>query len=593
MGDAPARVGAADAAGAALDRFFETFYRQRPVTATFTGLHQHDGVLPDWSPAALGAQADELRALRRELEAAGRVADADVRTFPGDVDLALADAVLEIALAEHESGHFVHRNPSLWTGEAIFGVLSLVTRDFAPLAERLASAETRLAAIPAFLAQAAQTMVSAPLDWKMKARQDCDAAVPLFAQTLPAWVRDEVAQGRAPGIDAERWSRASVAASEAFTTFATWLTVPDVASAAAPSSWFGRGAPKGLADIGPTGESAPQLLMELLVRRGHGVTVPLPELLDEATAALAEARARLDEMTAPHGGWPAVQEQLAEAHPSPPQYLARFHEKWDACRAAADAHDLVTWPEAPLRYVPFPAHTRDAAPKLYYLHYRSPAPFDPFGTFDYVVAPLDGLTGEEVTARLRQWNDSVITLNHVVHHGAIGHHVQNHHAYQGASRVGRVAAVDAACRLSMFTAGSLAEGWACYVCDLMEEIDFLTPLEAIAQQHTRVRIAARAVADLQLHTGRASIPSVTWHYEDQAFMSRTAARGEAIRNSMYPGAAVMYWLGTREIHRLRAEIRRRQGAAFSMRRFHDRFLSYGAIPVALISKLMLAEEARS
>ena len=590
MGDAPARVGAADAAGAALDRFLETFYRQRPVTATFTGLHQHDGVLPDWSPAALGTQADELRALRRELEAAGRVPDADVRAFPGDVDLALADAALEIALAEHESGHFVHRNPSLWTGEAIFGVLSLVTRDFAPLAERLKSAEARLAAIPAFLAQAAQTMASSPLDWKMKARQDCDAAVPLFAQALPAWVRDEVAQGCAPGIDAERWSRVSVAASEAFTAFATWLAVPDMASAGIATSWFGRGKPKGLADIGPTGESAPQLLLELLVRRGHWVTTPLSELLDEATTALAEARVRLDEMAAPHGGWPAVQEQLADAHPTPPQYLARFHETWDACRAAAEAHELVTWPDAPLRYVPFPAHTRDAAPKLYYLHYRSPAPFDPVGVFDYVVAPLDGLTGEEVTARLRQWNDSVITLNHVVHHGAIGHHVQNHHAYRGASRIGRVAAVDAACRLSMFTGGSLAEGWACYVCDLMEEIGFLTPLDAIAQQHTRVRIAARAVADLRLHTGRASIPSITWHYEDQASMSRAAARGEAIRNSMYPGAAVMYWLGTREIHRLRAEIRRREGASFSMRRFHDRFLSYGAIPVAVIARLMLADE---
>ncbi len=194
MGDTPARVGAAGAAGAALDRVFETYYRQRPVTATFTGLHQHDGVLPDWSAAALGAQADELRALRRELEGAGRVSDADVRTFPDDVDLALADAALEIALAEHESGHFVHRNPSLWTGEAIFGVLSLVTRDFAPLAERLASAEARLGAIPAFLAQASQTMVSAPLDWKMKARQDCEAAGPLFAETLPAWVRDEAAR---------------------------------------------------------------------------------------------------------------------------------------------------------------------------------------------------------------------------------------------------------------------------------------------------------------------------------------------------------------------------------------------------------------
>ena len=97
-------------------------------------------------------------------------------------------------------------------------------------------------------------------------------------------------------------------------------------------------------------------------------------------------------------------------------------------------------------------------------------------------------------------------LNHVVHHGAIGHHVQNHHAYRGASRIGQVAAVDAASRIAMFSGGSLAEGWACYVCDLMEEIGFLTPLERIAQQHTRVRLAARAVADLSIHAGRMTVP---------------------------------------------------------------------------------------
>ncbi len=592
MGHAAARVGPPPTgAEAALDRFFEVFYRQRPVTATFTGLHAHDDRLPDWSPAGLTAQAEELRALRTALDAAGRVPDDAVTAFPGEVDLALADATAEIALAEHESGHVVHRNPTLWTGEAIFGVLSLVTRDFAPLAERLAHAEARLTAIPAFLAQAQQTMVAAPLDWKLKARQDCDAATRLFGETLPAWVRTEVADGRAPGVDGDRWSRVSAQAGQAFQTFATWLRVPDIASAGAKRSWFGGGAPKGLSDVGPSGESAPESLLSLLLRRGHWVTTPIPDLLAEAEAALAEARARLDTMAAPYGGWPAVQDLLAAEHPTAEGYLARFQEKWDACKATAERHDLVTWPEAPLRYLPFPAHTREAAPKLYYLHYRSPAPFDPVGIFDYVVAPLEGLTVDETTARLRQWNDSVITLNHVVHHGAIGHHVQNHHAYRGASRIGRVAAVDAACRISMFTGGSLAEGWACYVCDLMEEVGFLTPLESIAQQHTRLRIAARAIADLRMHTGRASIPAAAWHYEDQAFMSASAARGEAIRNSMYPGAAAMYWLGTREIHRLRAEIWRREGALFSMRRFHDRFLSYGAIPVALISRLMLADEA--
>ena len=176
-------------------------------------------------------------------------------------------------------------------------------------------------------------------------------------------------------------------------------------------------------------------------------------------------------------------------------------------------------------------------------------------------------------------NDSVIMLNHVVHHGAVGHHVQNHHAYRGASRIGQVAAVDAANRIAMFSGGRLAEGWACYVCDLMEEIGFLTPLERIAQQHTRVRIAARAVADLSIHTGRMTVPQAAWLYEDRGHMAQAAARAESVGTRCIPGTAVMYWLGTRGCTPASRDTAR-EGAAFSLRRFHDRVLSYGAIPVA-------------
>jgi uncharacterized protein (DUF885 family) len=74
-------------------------------------------------------------------------------------------------------------------------------------------------------------------------------------------------------------------------------------------------------------------------------------------------------------------------------------------------------------------------------------------------------------------------------------------------------------------------------------------------------------------------------------MPSAAARGEAVKNSMFPGAAVMYWLGTRDIHRLRAAMAQREGASFSLKRFHDGFLGHGAIPVALIARLMTGESA--
>ena len=105
----------------------------------------------------------------------------------------------------------------------------------------------------------------------------------------------------------------------------------------------------------------------------------------------------------------------------------------------------------------------------------------------------------------------------------------------------------------------------------------------MAQQQTRVRLAARAVADLSLHTGRLSVDEVATLYVTTAGMPAAAARAEAIKNSMFPGAAVMYWLGTDALHRLRRERERIEGAAFSRRQFHDRLLSFGSIPVPLLA----------
>jgi uncharacterized protein (DUF885 family) len=207
---------------------------------------------------------------------------------------------------------------------------------------------------------------------------------------------------------------------------------------------------------------------------------------------------------------------------------------------------------------------------------------------DYVVTPIDGAPPDEVERRLSANNDSTILLNHVVHHGGLGHHVQNAHAYQSRSRIGQVAAVDAANRIAMFSGGTVAEGWACYACDLAEDIGLLSPLERAAQQHTRIRLTARAVADLALHSGTMTLDDAAGFYESEGMMPAAAARAEAVKNSMFPGAAVMYWLGTRDIHRLRETVRAREGDTFTLRGFHDRFLSYGAIPVPLIARLMTA-----
>ena len=151
---------------------------------------------------------------------------------------------------------------------------------------------------------------------------------------------------------------------------------------------------------------------------------------------------------------------------------------------------------------------------------------------------------------------------------------------------GRIAAIDCASRIGMFAGGTMAEGWACYATDLMDETGFLSPFESIAEQHTRVRLLARMVVDIELHTRRMTLEDAIRFYQDRVGMSADAARAEAVKNSMFPGTAMMYWLGLTAIHDLRREMSARAGASFSRHRFHDELLSLGSIPVLLASNVM-------
>ena len=332
----------------------------------------------------------------------------------------------------------------------------------------------------------------------------------------------------------------------------------------------------------------------LYLRDGHFLTETADDIARYAEAELAEAESHLEAHAGDFGARTPEEAMagLSLLHPSAETYYARYQELWDEARAVAEEQGLVTWGKAPLRYVPRPAWARAAAPHLYFLFYRSPAAFNRPLVHHYLVTPVDPSLPE---AEQRRWlesnNDSALKLNHVVHHGGIGHHLQNERAFRAASRIGQVAAVDCASRIALFCGGTMAEGWACYATDLMSEAGFLTPLEEYAERHTRIRMCARAVVDVRLHQGRLSLDQAADYYRQHAGMPPDAARAEAVKNSLFPGAAVMYVMGTDGIHRLRRELSARPEARFDLRAFHDQFLSYGSVPVSLVAEAMRAHSA--
>jgi|TARA_B100000809_G_scaffold182561_1_gene180334 hypothetical protein len=110
-----------------MDAFFASYYEHRPVNATFVGMHDFDGRLPDFSENGAGdVLADTQDLLRRSDQPAGSL------TTAARLDRKLARGFLKIQEWELDSDHFHRGNPSLYTGEAVFGVMGLFLTDFAP-----------------------------------------------------------------------------------------------------------------------------------------------------------------------------------------------------------------------------------------------------------------------------------------------------------------------------------------------------------------------------------------------------------------------------------------------------------------------------
>jgi hypothetical protein len=547
-----------------LDDFFSAYYRRRPVNATFIGMHQYDHALPDYSPAGVDETLTEMQGLIDRL----RLLPPEPLSPAELIDRRLAEGFLQIQLWEYQSDHFQRTNPSTYTGEAIFSLIALFLTDFAPLKERLEAATARMQAIPAFLRQAQANLQAAPPAWSERAIRECRGALAFLDEGVA-----HLLQGHS--IDNPAFQHAAAQAAAAFAGFQAFL-----------ESELQRRPTQAYA----CGEQA----FDLLLRQGHFVESQAQEVAAYAEEELRLAQAYLQSHAADFGAASPEEAlgRLADLHPSLPEYPQRYGDLWRECRRTSQELDLLTWPDFPIRYVPQPAWARKAAPFLYFLFYRAPAAFNRPAVHNYLYTPIEpGLPPAEQEALLRSNNDSVIKMNHVVHHGGIGHHVQNWHAYQAQSRVGQVAAVDCSARIAMFCGGTMAEGWAVYATDLMCATNFVTPLEKYAEYQTRRRMCARAVIDVRLHVpgagqaragqGEYTLEEAARYYQEQAGMSPAAALGEAVKNSMFPGAAVMYVLGSDRIHALRRELSARLGSRFSLRQFHDQFLSYGSIPVTL------------
>jgi uncharacterized protein (DUF885 family) len=130
-----------------------------------------------------------------------------------------------------------------------------------------------------------------------------------------------------------------------------------------------------------------------------------------------------------------------------------------------------------------------------------------------------------------------------------------------------------------------AEGWGLYAERLADEMalysDDVARMGLFAADSWR---ASRLVVDTGLHAmGWTRQQAVDW-LAAHTPMPRIEVESEVDRYISFPGQALAYMVGRREIVRLRAMAADRLGTAFDLKQFHDLVLRAGILPLAGLAR---------
>jgi uncharacterized protein (DUF885 family) len=139
---------------------------------------------------------------------------------------------------------------------------------------------------------------------------------------------------------------------------------------------------------------------------------------------------------------------------------------------------------------------------------------------------------------------------------------------------------------SRLTGQAYGEGWGLYSERLADEMGlYENAWERLGMLETQAWRAARLVVDTGIHAFR-------WTREQSIDLlvdiglQRLEAETETDRYITWPGQALAYMTGQREITAIRRELEERDGDRFDLVKFHDELLGHGTLPLATLRRVL-------
>ena len=201
---------------------------------------------------------------------------------------------------------------------------------------------------------------------------------------------------------------------------------------------------------------------------------------------------------------------------------------------------------------------------------------------DYSNGTADGSRPGHIN--VNEWDPEhrlVLNIEAIAYHEGIpGHHLQ-------LSLAQEMTNLPSFRRHAGYTA--FVEGWALYSERLGKEVGhYQDPYSDYGRLENEMWRAIRLVIDTGVHEKHWSRDQMVAYFHRYTAMDEPNIQSEVDRYIAWPGQALAYKLGQLEILKLREEARKRLGAKFDLRAFHDEVLANGALPLDVLDSEVTA-----
>lgn len=558
------------------ERYLDASLKLSPVTASYVGYRRWDGLLPDYSTSGREKAERTLRYFKHEL----RKVDRSELSGPWAIDHELiARRITE------ELFVLTELQPHTWDvnmyNQVVGGGFYYVTippEDAAEWPARLQAVLGRMKALPRFLEQAKANLKNPPRIFTEFVIAQNPGNIKTFESQLPKLFEAY------PSLKAEfeALKPKVVKALEDYQTFLEKELLPR-----STGDWR----------LGET-------LWEKKLALTLSSDMKAEEIYASAERHLDLARMEMYDLALPlfKEQWPDDQtylemlgderinyvvgkviDQAAQEHGTPASIFDDVKRYAEKIKTFIRKENIIELPPETDNFViePTPPFLDGLAVAFY-----NPAPaFEPDLKKSYWISSVPTAGSEDAESYLREYNNYMLQAL-TIHEAFPGHYVQlywsSHSDYASISK-------------QVLESGTMAEGWACMIEQILHESGYSTgdPKNRLFHLKMRLRVFINAMIDPKLHTNVGDEEAMDqWALNlmmTKGFQQKAEATRKLRRAKITSTQLSTYFVGYEEMFRIYRRGQKKSKDAFEKKPFLMKMISYGTIPPRMIERLMEAE----